>query len=79
MIINIMKKIYVYPNLKKEIEKEFEKTEVNSLVNEIWDLLDGNKWEYLKYKENEYAEAAYSEFDDCGEPWKRIVIEIEVV
>lgn len=43
MIINIMKKIYVYPNLKKEIEKEFEKTEVNSLVNEIWDLLDGNK------------------------------------
>lgn len=76
MVINIMKKIYVYPDLKKEIEKEYEKIEAKSLIDEIWNLLDGNRWDYLKYKENKYAEIAYNEFDDCGEPWKRIVIEV---
>ena len=79
MVINIMKKIYVYPDLKKEIEKEYEKIEAKSLIDEIWNLLDGNKWDYLKYKEKKYAETAYNEFDDCGELWKKIVIEIEVV
>ena len=33
MVINIIKKIYVYPDLKKEIEKEYEKIEAKSLID----------------------------------------------